>query len=101
MGRVFGERAAQVPAFSLRPITGHTMGSAGAVDTIACILGIEEGFVPPTLHHTELDPALAAPLNVVTEPLRAPVRVALNTSSGFAGSNASVVLRAPRDEGAA
>ncbi len=93
MGRIFGERVREVPATSLRPVTGHTMGSAGSIDTVACVLAIEHGFVPPTPHHNELDPGLAAPVRIVTERLAGPVEVALNTSSGFAGSNASVVLR--------
>lgn len=93
MGRVFGDRVTQVPATSLRPVTGHTLGSAGAVDSVACLIAIQEGFVPPTANHGELDPNLPNPLRIVSEVLRGPVEVALNTCSGFAGSNAAVVFR--------
>lgn len=94
MGRVFGARVREVPAASLRPVTGHTMGSAGSIDSVACVLAITEGFVPPTANHRSLDPNLPAPLRILTECLRGPVRLALNTSSGFAGSNATVVFKA-------
>jgi 3-oxoacyl-[acyl-carrier-protein] synthase II len=93
MGRIFGERVSEVPATSLRPVTGHTLGSAGSVDSIACVVALNRDFVPPTPNHQELDPALPSPIRVITEVLRGPIEVALNTSSGFAGSNASVIFR--------
>lgn len=93
MGRVFGDRVEEVPATSLRPVAGHSLGSAGAVDSVACVVALNRDFVPPTPHHEELDPSLPSPLKIVTEILHGPVRVVLNTSSGFAGSNASVIFR--------
>lgn len=93
MGRVFGDRSGAVPAFSLRPITGHTLASAGAVDSVACVLALARGFVPGTPNHLALDPDLPAPVGISSETRRLDGRVALNTSSGFAGSNASVVFR--------
>lgn len=94
MGRVFGDRSAEVPAFSLRPVTGHPLAAAGAVDTVACLVCIQRGVTPPTANFQELDPDLPAPVGIRTEADHRPVKVALNTSSGFAGSNASVVLKA-------
>jgi 3-oxoacyl-[acyl-carrier-protein] synthase II len=93
LGRVFGRRACCIPATSLRPVVGHTLGSAGAVDSVACVLAITEGTIPPTANHRRLDPELAAPLRIVRQPLVTPVRVALNTSSGFGGVNAAVVFK--------
>ena len=93
MSRVFGDRAAELPGASLRPLTGHTMGSVGAIDSIACLLAIEEGLVPATRDHRELDPGLPGPLRILRRALRGPVRVALNTVSGFGGANAALVIR--------
>jgi 3-oxoacyl-[acyl-carrier-protein] synthase II len=93
MARVFRLRTSDVPATSLRPITGHTFASASAVDAIACVLAIGGGFIPPTANHRRLDPTLPSPLRIVRELLRAPVRTVLTTSSGFGGVNAAILLR--------
>jgi len=93
MARVFGPRVTEIPATSLRPVTGHTLGSASAVDAIACVLALTGGFIPPTPNHRRLDSGLPSPLRVVRELLRLPLRTALSTSSGFGGANSAVVLR--------
>jgi len=99
MRRVFGERAAQVSSASLRPVTGHTLGSVGAIDSIACIFAIGHATAPPTANHRSLDATLASPLKIFRRARRMPVRIALNTSSGFGGANAAVLFRAWRETG--
>lgn len=95
--RVFGDSTRDIPVASLRPVTGHCLGSAGAVDSIACVLAIQEDFVPPTPNHDELDPALPALLKILREVQPQKVRAAINTSSGFAGANAALLFT-PWDE---
>ncbi|MFQ6094243.1 MAG: beta-ketoacyl-[acyl-carrier-protein] synthase family protein [bacterium] len=46
--KVFGERAYRIPVSSIKALTGHGMGSASAIEAIACILSIDKRMVPPT-----------------------------------------------------
>jgi 3-oxoacyl-[acyl-carrier-protein] synthase II len=51
----FGERAYSIPISSIKSMTGHCLGSAGAIEAVASILSIVHQFIPPTLHHQEGD----------------------------------------------
>ena len=90
--RVFGERA--VPVDSIKGAIGHTLGAAGAFEVVVCERTLASGTIAPTAGLTEIDPACAG-LDLVRGAARAArVRVALSTSSGFAGTNAALVLGA-------
>ena len=91
--QVFAGRRRPLPATSLRPVTGHTLGGVGALDTVACVLAVERGIVPPTGRPGDRVPDLPPPVHLVRAPLKTPIRVALNTSSGFGGVNAALVVR--------
>ena len=54
--QVFGERARRVPVSSIKALTGHTMGAAGAVEAIASLLALRRGVIPPTWNWVEPDP---------------------------------------------
>jgi 3-oxoacyl-[acyl-carrier-protein] synthase II len=74
-------------------MTGHLLGAAGAVETVACIKAIETGIVPPTINLE--NPGDECDLDFVPNTAReARVRVALNNSFGFGGHNVTIVLRA-------
>jgi 3-oxoacyl-[acyl-carrier-protein] synthase II len=65
---------------------GHCLGAAGALETIAAIQAIEEGYVHPTLNYTTPDPECG--LNIVTGGgLRKPIKRVLVNSFGFGGHN--------------
>jgi 3-oxoacyl-(acyl-carrier-protein) synthase len=88
MARVFGRT---VPVTSTKSYTGHTLGAAGALETLLCALGLGEGFVPATLGTREVDPALE--VDVVTGTTRSvEAAAALTNSFGFGGNNCCVVL---------
>ncbi|MCI9576748.1 MAG: beta-ketoacyl-[acyl-carrier-protein] synthase family protein [Clostridiales bacterium] len=89
---VFGERASQVPMSSLKGATGHMMGAGGIVESIACILAIRDGMVPPTLNYRELDPACGAIDCVPNEARQLPVNIVMNNTFGFGGQNASLIF---------
>ena len=90
---VFGERAVRIPVTANKGTIGHAMGAAGALETIATILTMREGIVPPTVGLEEPDPE--CDLDVVTGGARhLSVGVALKTSYGIGGANAAVVLGA-------
>jgi 3-oxoacyl-[acyl-carrier-protein] synthase II len=88
---VFGNRAPQVPISSTKSMIGHTLGAAGAIEALACILAIERGFLPPTVHHETPDEA--CDLDVVPGRSReAEPNIVLSNSFAFGGNNTCLVL---------
>ena len=51
---VFGDHAKNININSTKSMTGHLLGAAGAIESIASILAMEHGIVPPTINHTTL-----------------------------------------------
>ena len=88
--RVFGERGVTVNG--IKGAIGHTLGAAGAFEAVVCVETIARGVVPPTAGLREIDPACAGLDLVCDEPRSQDARVAVSTSSGFAGANAALVL---------
>jgi len=96
--RVFGERAYAVPVSSTKSMIGHTLGAAGAIEAVAAVLAITEGFIPPTIHSTAPDPE--CDLDYVTEGARrADLDIILSNSFAFGGNNTSLVIGRYRPEG--
>ncbi len=89
--RVFGTEKTPYLS-STKSITGHGLSLAGALEAGICCLALEEGFVPVSANITELDPEFE-PVAVVTKPIDHAPRVAMSNSSGFGGTNISLVLR--------
>ncbi|MBA0125558.1 beta-ketoacyl-ACP synthase II [Haloechinothrix sp. YIM 98757] len=74
-----------------KSMLGHLLGAAGAVESIATILSIHHGLVPPTTNLKELDPGVS--LDVVTgEPRKMDLDVAINDSFGFGGHNVALAF---------
>lgn len=82
----------EVPCSSTKPLTGHTLGAAGALEAAFCWLALDRGQLPLHAFDGEYDPALR-PLNLYTgaQPPRAP-RYAMSNSFAFGGSNCSLIL---------
>jgi 3-oxoacyl-[acyl-carrier-protein] synthase II len=93
MKRCFGEHAAKLAISSTKSMTGHLLGSAGAVEAIFSILAIRDQVAPPTIN---LDhPGEGCDLDYVPHTARQmPIRVALSNSFGFGGTNGSLIFRA-------
>lgn len=92
--RLLGRRARLVPIDSIKPVIGHTLGAAGALEAILCAKVLQEGIIPPTINHEEPDPGCDLDY-VPGAARRQAVRCALSSSSAFAGHNAALVLEAP------
>ena len=90
--RVFGARAATLPATSTKASIGHYLGAAGAIEALVTVLALERGLVPPTPGAGTVDGALGVDL-VVGAPRAVPgARRALSTNLAFGGANAACVL---------
>jgi len=91
IGRVFGNQARHIPVSSTKSMIGHTLGAAGAIEAVACLLAMERDFIPPTVHHG--DPDDNCPLDVVPDHSR-PARIdtVLSNSFAFGGNNTALVL---------
>ena len=91
---VFGESAYKLNISSTKSMTGHLLGGAGAIEAIAGVIAINEGFIPPTINHytddPDFDPKLNFTFNNAQE--RKP-DVILSNTFGFGGHNASVIIR--------
>jgi len=73
-------------------MTGHLLGAAGGVESLATVLTIYHGLIPPTINYDEPDPG--CDLDYVPNKARqAEVRVALTNSFGFGGTNATLVFK--------
>jgi 3-oxoacyl-[acyl-carrier-protein] synthase II len=92
---VFGQHAYNLNISSTKSMTGHLLGAAGAVESIAAILAIKNGIVPPTINHFTDDDLVDSKLNLTfNKAQKRSVRVALSNTFGFGGHNASVAFKA-------
>jgi len=89
---VFGTHADKLAVSSTKSMHGHALGAAGALEAIAAILALRDGFLPPTANFTEPDPE--CDLDVVPNRARpAQVEFALSNSFAFGGLNAVLAIR--------
>lgn len=89
---LLGERASRVPVSSTKSITGHCLAAAGAIEALACVIALREGFVPATANLETADPE--CDLDFVPKVSRKhDVHTALSNSYGFGGNNTTIVLR--------
>jgi len=85
----FGERAWSLKVSSLKSMLGHCIGAAGAIESVATVLALREGFVPATINLDEPDPECDLDY-VPNVGIEMPLRAALKNSMGFGGQNAVV-----------
>ncbi|RYX80577.1 beta-ketoacyl-[acyl-carrier-protein] synthase II [bacterium] len=89
---ILGERAYKVPVSSTKSQIGHLLGGGSAVESIACIMALREGILPPTINHFE--PDADCDLDYVPNASRrADINIALNNATGFGGHYAAILFR--------
>lgn len=92
--KVFGAHAPKMNISSTKSMTGHLLGAAGAIESIACLLAITQSIIPPTINHFEDDPGLDSTLNLTfTKAQKREVNVALCNTFGFGGHNFSIIFK--------
>ncbi|MXG90964.1 beta-ketoacyl-[acyl-carrier-protein] synthase family protein [Nocardioides flavescens] len=89
---VLGQHVEQVVVTSTKSMTGHLLGGAGALESVATVLALHHRLVPPTINLDDQDPKVE--LDIATKARDLPVGdiAALNNSFGFGGANVAVVF---------
>jgi len=90
LSRFFKDRLP--PVSSIKGAMGHTLGAAGALETVAAVRALLASVAPPTLHYTKADPE-CVPDPVANQARDLPMVRVLKTASGFGGQNAALVLQ--------
>lgn len=89
---VFGKHAYDIPVHSIKSMIGHLLGAAGAVESIASVLTINKGIVPPTINYDTPDPELD--LNYVpNKAIKKEISTVMCDNSGFGGHNTALVFK--------
>jgi 3-oxoacyl-[acyl-carrier-protein] synthase II len=93
--KLYGDDTAslqKVNISSTKSMTGHLLGAAGAIESIACLLAIKHQTVPPTINVFSQDEAVD--VNVTAnKPQERTINHVLNNGFGFGGHNATIVFR--------
>ena len=91
---LFGEHAYNLNISSTKSMTGHLLGAAGVIESIACIMAVKEDIIPPTINHFTDDPDIDNKLNLTfNKAQKRTVNYALTNTFGFGGHNASVLFK--------
>ena len=91
---VFGDHAKNLNISSTKSMTGHLLGAAGAVETIAAILSVKNNVVPPTINHFTDDPEIDPSLNYTfNKAQKREVITAISNTFGFGGHNACIMVK--------
>ncbi len=92
--QVFGTHAKNININSTKSMTGHLLGAAGAIESIAVILAMKHGIVPPTINHSTLDENINPELNLtLNKAQKRDVKIAMSNTFGFGGHNACVAFK--------
>jgi 3-oxoacyl-[acyl-carrier-protein] synthase II len=90
--RAFGDAAYTTPMSSIKPMVGHTLSAAGAIESVATILGLRGQYLPPTLNYGTPDPL--CDLDYVPNTARqASFEFAMKNSLAFGGNNTSLIFK--------
>jgi 3-oxoacyl-[acyl-carrier-protein] synthase II len=81
-----------VPTTSIKGYLGHTMGACGAIEAIATLLMMQEGFIAPTLNLEKPDPALPPLNHIMGVSLKKHFSLGVSNNFAFGGVNTSLVL---------
>lgn len=92
--RLFRSRADRILVNATKSMIGHTLGAAGAMGAVTCVLALQTGLVHPTVNYDDPDPACA--LGGISRKVQErPLRAALLNAFAFGSNNAVVVFRKP------
>ena len=94
ISNVFGDHAKNININSTKSMTGHLLGAAGAIESIAAILAMKHSIVPPTINHVNIDENINPDLNLtLNKAQKRNIKVAMSNTFGFGGHNACVAFK--------
>lgn len=94
ISEVFGSHAKSININSTKSMTGHLLGAAGAIESIASIMALEKGIIPPTINHETVDENIDPELNLtLNKAQKRDIKVAMSNTFGFGGHNACVLFK--------
>ncbi|MCB0746709.1 MAG: beta-ketoacyl-ACP synthase II [Ignavibacteriae bacterium] len=89
---LFGEHAYKLSISSTKSMTGHLLGAAGAIETIASVMALKHGKIPPTINLDE--PSPECDLDYTPKvPIDKSIKYAISNTFGFGGHNASLLFK--------
>jgi len=91
--RLFGEHEKNISVCATKSMTGHSLGAIGALETLITAQSLKEGFIPPTINTSDIDPECSLGGLVLENGIKRDMEYALSNSFGFGGHNASLVIR--------
>ena len=93
LATLLGEHGPAVSISAQKSMLGHTLGAAGALESIATIQALREGAIPPTINLTSPDRNVNGLDVTPNKAIKRDVRAAINNSFGFGGQNAALVFK--------
>ncbi|MBE37233.1 MAG: beta-ketoacyl-[acyl-carrier-protein] synthase II [Flavobacteriales bacterium] len=91
---VFKDSVYKLNISSTKSMTGHLLGAAGAIESIACLLALNNNCVPPTINLEILDPELDSKVNYTANQAQSrDIQYTLCNTFGFGGHNASIIFK--------
>lgn len=92
--QLFGDDAYNVSISSTKSMTGHLLGGAGAVESVAAVLAIENQMVPPTINLFNVDEVIDSKIDLTPNVAKSrKIDVALSNCFGFGGHNATLIFK--------
>lgn len=92
--KLFGEHTFKLSISSTKSMTGHLLGAAGALESLACIMAIKNSLIPPTINLFEADPDIDPRIDLTPNKAKPrAINYAMNNTFGFGGHNASVIFK--------
>lgn len=93
ISRWAGDATSGIRVSSTKSSIGHLLGGAGSVESVICLIALQDQFLPASLGVREVDPVVE--FDLVRQPREASVRTVLTNSFGFGGANATLVFQKP------
>ena len=91
---VFGKHSFDISISSTKSMTGHLLGAAGAIESIASILSINNKIIPPTINHFNDDEKINNKLNFTfNKNVKRDIKIAISNTFGFGGHNTSIAFK--------
>jgi 3-oxoacyl-[acyl-carrier-protein] synthase II len=92
--RLFGDNPTHLNISATKSATGHLLGAAGAIESIASILSVKHDCIPPTINTQQVDEAIPATLNLTLgKAVNKRINAAMSNTFGFGGHNATAIFK--------